>query len=82
MAPPIEKCADEFQSALLTACENENRWIGMSPEFSTDSQGMEQWVSTAKLRRLEVERIEMLLAGLPGQSSSPQPHVPQTADAK
>ncbi len=82
MTPPIEKRADELQSALLTARENENRWIGMSPEFSTDSQSMEQWVSTAKLRRLEVERIEALLAGLPGPSSSRQPHVPQTTDAK
>jgi len=34
----------------------------MSPEFSSDSERMEQWTSTAKLRRLEVERIEALLA--------------------
>jgi hypothetical protein len=39
---------------------------------------MEQWASTAKLRRLEVERIEALLAGLSEPSSSPQSHVPQT----
>jgi hypothetical protein len=32
------------------------------PEFSSDSEQMEQWTSTAKLRRLEVERIETLLA--------------------
>jgi hypothetical protein len=45
------------------ACENENRWMGISAEFSTDAERMEQWSSTAKLRRLEVERIEALLAG-------------------
>ena len=32
------------------------------PRFSSDSEQMEQWTSTAKLRRLEVERIETLLA--------------------
>jgi hypothetical protein len=35
----------------------------ISAEFSTDAERMEQWTSTAKLRRLEVERIEALLAG-------------------
>jgi hypothetical protein len=34
----------------------------MSFDFSSDSERMEQWTSTAKLRRLEVERIEALLA--------------------
>ena len=33
----------------------------ISADFSTDSERMEQWSSTAKLRRLEVERIEALL---------------------
>lgn len=32
------------------------------PGFSFDSDQMEQWTSTAKLRRLEVERIEALFA--------------------
>lgn len=54
----------------------------MFPEFSADSQSMEQWASTAKLRRLEVERIEALLDELPGLSGLAQPHVPQTDDAK
>jgi hypothetical protein len=57
-----EQSADALQSALRTARENENRWVGMSPEFTSDSERMEQWASTAKLRRLEVERIEALLA--------------------
>ena len=56
--------------------------LEMSPEFSADNQGMEQWASTAKLRRLEVERLEALLAGLSEPSSSPQPHASQTTDAK
>jgi hypothetical protein len=34
----------------------------MSPEFSGDGDRMEQWASTAKLRRLEIKRIEILLA--------------------
>ena len=62
-----EQSADALQSALRAARENENRWVGMSPEFSSDSERMELWTSTAKLRRLEVERIEALLARLSGQ---------------
>jgi hypothetical protein len=62
MDSPQEQSADALQSALRTARENENRWVGMSPEFTSDSERMEQWASTAKLRRLEVERIEALLA--------------------
>ena len=54
--------ADALQSALRAARENENRWVGMSPEFTSDNERMEQWASTARLRRLEVERIEALLA--------------------
>jgi hypothetical protein len=34
----------------------------ISAEFSTDAERMEQWTSTAKLRRFEVERLEALLA--------------------
>jgi len=82
ITPPKDQRADELLAALSVARENESRWLEMSPEVFADSQGMEQWASTAKLRRLEVERIEALLAGLPGPSSSPPPHVPQTADAK
>jgi hypothetical protein len=62
-----EQSAEELQSALHAARENENRWVGMSPDFSSDSERMEQWTSTAKLRRLEVERIEALLARLSSQ---------------
>ena len=54
---------DTLQAALKTARENENRWMEISAEFSADPERMEQWSSTAKLRRLEVERIEALLAG-------------------
>jgi hypothetical protein len=54
---------DALQAALKAARENENRWMEISAEFSIDAERMEQWSSTAKLRRLEVERIEALLAG-------------------
>ena len=70
---PRERSADVLQSALRTARENENRWVGMSPEFSFDSERMEQWTSTAKLRRLEVERIEALLANVTEPSGFPRP---------
>ena len=68
-----EQSADALQSALRTARENENRWVGMSPEFTSDSERMEQWTSTAKLRRHEVERIEALLANATEPSSFPRP---------
>jgi hypothetical protein len=54
---------ETLQAALKAAHANENRWIEISAEFSGDAERMEQWSSTAKLRRLEVERIEALLAG-------------------
>jgi hypothetical protein len=41
------------------------------PGFSSDSEQMEQWTSTAKLRRIEVERIETLLASVTEPSSFP-----------
>ncbi|MDR3745329.1 MAG: hypothetical protein P4K80_04275, partial [Acidobacteriaceae bacterium] len=72
MDTPREQSAEALQSALLAARENENRWVGMSPEFSSDSERMEQWTSTAKLRRLEAERIEALLAKLSGQCETKQ----------
>jgi hypothetical protein len=43
----------------------------MSPEISGDGDRMEQWASTAKLRRLEIKRIETLLAEV--EISSPGP---------
>ena len=54
---------EALQVALRAARENENRWMEISAEFSTDPDRMEQWSSTAKLRRLEVARIEALLDG-------------------
>ena|ERR1035438_5441517 len=62
MTPPKERSGAALQIALRAARENETRWMEMSPEFSDDGERMEQWASTAKLRRLEVERIETLLA--------------------
>jgi hypothetical protein len=73
MDKPREQSPDTLQAALHAARENENRWVGMSPEFSSDSERMEQWTSTAKLRRHEVERIEALLANATEPSSVPQP---------
>ena len=70
---PREQSADALQSALRAARENENRWVGMSPEFSSDSERMEQWTSTAKLRRLEVEHIEALRAKTTEPSSFSRP---------
>ena len=71
MTLPNERSADALQIALRAARENEARWMEMSPEFSGDGDRMEQWASTAKLRRIEVERIETLLAEV--ENSSPGP---------
>jgi hypothetical protein len=73
MDRPREQSADALQSALRAARENENMWVAMSPEFTSDSERMEQWASTAKLRRLEVERIEALLAKTAEPSSFSRP---------
>ena len=62
MNPPRGQSSEAIESALRGALENERRWMEVCPEFSSDSEQMEQWTSTAKLRRLEVERIETLLA--------------------
>jgi hypothetical protein len=51
-----------LQSALRAARENESRWLAMQADYASDTEAMEQWASTAKLRRLEVERLEALLA--------------------
>ena len=80
MDMPREQSANELQSALRAARENENRWVGMSSEFSSDSERMEQWTSTAKLRRLEVERIEVLLANATEPSSVPGPVCNETVE--
>jgi hypothetical protein len=54
----------------------------ISAEFSTDAERMEQWSSTAKLRRLEVERIEALLAGTAEPCDFAQPVCSETVEAK
>ncbi len=64
---------DALQTALKAARENENRWMEVSPDFSTDAERMEQWSSTTKLRRLEVERLEALLASAVERCSLAQP---------
>jgi hypothetical protein len=43
---------------------------------------MEQWSSTAKLRRLEVERIEALLAGAAERTGLAQPVRSETVEAE
>jgi hypothetical protein len=63
MNSPGDQQIETLQAALKAARENENRWMEISAGFSTDSERMEQWTGTARLRRLEVERIEALLAG-------------------
>jgi hypothetical protein len=73
---------EALQVALRAARENENRWMEISAEFSTDPDRMEQWSSTAKLRRLEVERLEALLAGAAEPRSLAQPVCSETIEAK
>jgi len=73
---------ETLQAALKAARENENRWMELSAEFSTDPERMEQWSSTAKLRRLEVERIEALLAGAPEPTGLAQPVRSETVEMK
>jgi hypothetical protein len=63
MGTPLREQHDSgLQSALRAARENESRWLQMQPEDSTDIDAMEQWMSTAQLRRHEVERLEALLS--------------------
>ena len=73
---------ETLQAALKAARENESRWMEISADFSTDADRMEQWSSTAKLRRLEVERIEALLAGTAEPCALAQPVCSQTVEAK
>ena len=57
-----QSCSPEYGvDRALVARENENRWMELSPEASADGERMAQWASVAKLRRIEVERIEALL---------------------
>ena len=73
---------EALQAALRVAHENENRWMEISADFSTDPERMEQWSSTARLRRLEVERIEALLAGAAEPNGLAQPVRSETVEAK
>jgi hypothetical protein len=73
---------ETLQAALRVARENENRWMEISAEFSSDPERMEQWSSTAKLRRLEVERIEALLAGAAEPCGLAQPVCSETVEAE
>jgi hypothetical protein len=73
---------DALQAALKAARENENRWMEISAEFSIDAERMEQCTSTARLSRLEVERIEALLAGAAEPCGLAQPVCSETVEAK
>lgn len=68
-----ERHLDALISALGAARQNAQRWMEMSPEFSADSEQMEQWRSTARLRRSEVERIEKLVTQTIGNRGSGRP---------
>ena len=61
MTPAAKAKNSELQTALRAARENERRWQEMHEEDLTDRDSEEQWAATAKLRRLEVERLEALL---------------------
>jgi hypothetical protein len=71
-----------LQATLQVARENENRWMEISPDFSADAERMEQWSSTAKLRRFEVERLEALLASAVETCGLAQPVGSETVEAK
>jgi hypothetical protein len=73
---------ETLQAALKAARENESRWMEISADFSTDPERMEQWSSTAKLRRLEVERVEALLAGAAKPFGLAQPVRSETVETK
>jgi hypothetical protein len=82
MNSPKDQQIETLQSALKTARENEDRWMEISAEFSTDPERMEQWSSTARFRRLEVERIEALLAGAAKPCGLAQPVCSEPVEAK
>jgi hypothetical protein len=71
-----------LQATLQVARENEDRWMEISPDFSADAERMEQWSSTAKLRRFEVERLEALLASAVETCSLAQPVGSETVEVK
>lgn len=71
-----------LQATLQVARENEDRWMEISPDFSADAERMEQWSSTAKLRRFEVERLEALLASTVETCSLAQPIGSETIEVK
>jgi hypothetical protein len=73
---------EALQAALRVAHVNENRWMEISAEFSADAERMVQWTSTARLRRLEVERIEALLASAVETCSLAQPVGSETVEVK
>ena len=73
---------EALQVALKAVRENENRWMEISADFSTDPERMEQWSSTARLRRLEIERIEALLASAVETCSLAQPVGSETVEVK
>ena len=73
---------EALQTALKMARENENRWMEISADFSTDAERMEQWSSTARLRRIEVARIEALLAGAVDTVGLAQPVCSEVVVAK
>jgi hypothetical protein len=82
MNPSRDQQIETLQAALKAARENESRWMEISADFSADPERMEQWSSTAKLRRLEVERLEALLAGATGPAGLAQPVRSETIEAK
>jgi hypothetical protein len=61
MTPAAKAKNSELKIALRAARENERRWREMHEEDLTDKDSEEQWAATAKLRRIEVERLEALL---------------------
>jgi hypothetical protein len=61
MTTLIQRDEEALKSALQSARENEKRWLEMSLESLAGDESVEQWASIARLRRLEVERIETLL---------------------
>jgi len=61
MTPAAKAKNSELKTALRAARENERRWREMHEEDLTDKDSEEQWAATAKLRRIEVERLEALL---------------------
>jgi hypothetical protein len=73
---------EPLQIALKAARENESRWMEISADFSTDPERMEQWSSTARLRRLEVERLEALLAGAAKPCGLAKPLCSEMIEAK